>query len=133
MKSYAAGRRNSPAAIIAAFALLALLASCSDNSGESEEAAPESNASIREEAEALQQSNTKRHRALIAKRVQYSHNSVCVDRIDAYQPEYDAVMDQPVILPEEGERGVFLFWLHTYYEASKVIDAHEPDINHYCR
>ena len=123
------------AAIVAAFTLLALLASCSDSSREQGEALPEreSNASIKKEGEALQERTVTRHRALIAKRVQYSHSLVGVNRIDAYQAEYDAVMNHPIILPEEGERGVLLFWLNTYYEAAKVIDAHAPDINHYCR
>ena len=133
MKSYPAERLNSFAAIIAAFTLLALLVSCSDSSREQGEVVPDSNASIKEEGEALQESTVKRHRALIVKRVQYSDSSVCVNRIDGYQAEYEAVMNQPIILSEEGERGVLLFWLHTYYEAAKVIDAHEADINHYCR
>ena len=133
MKSHTAGRRNSFAAIIAVFTLLALLASCSDSSREQDEALPESNADIKAEGEALQEKTVKRHLALIAKRVQHSHSWVCVNRIDAYEAEYHAVMKQPVDLPEEGERGVLLFWLNVYYEAAKVIDAHERDINHYCR
>ena len=107
-----------------------LLLSCG---GELDEDLPESNDSIREEGEALQEQTVGRHRALLAKRVQYSHSAGCTSRIDAYQTEYDAVMNQPVDIPEEGERGVLLFWLNVYYEAAKVIDAHEPDINHYCR
>ena len=96
------------------------------------ETLPESNASIKEEAEALQKKNVERHRALIAKRVQYANSLECANRIDAYQAEYEAAMDR-FDLPEAGERGVLLGWLNVYYEAAKVIDAHEPDINHYCR
>ena len=133
LRSYPAESRNSFAIILAAFALLVLLTSCADGSSEEVEALPDSNANIKEEGEALQESTVKRHRALIAKKVQFPDSSVCVSRIDTYQAEYEAVMGQPIDLPEEGERGVLLFWLNTYYEASKVIDAHESDINHYCR
>ena len=87
---------------------------------------------IKERGEALQESNVERHRALLAKKVQYPDNQLCLSRIEAYQLEYDAVIDRPVDLSGEGEEAVLRFWLNTYYEASKVVDAHEPDINHYC-
>ena len=133
MKSYPAGWCNSFAIIVAVFVILALLTSCADGSREEDETVPDSNASIKEEGEALQGKTIKRHRALIAKRVQFSDSRVCVSRIDTYQAEYEEVMNRPIDLPEESERGVLLYWLNTYYEASKIIDTHEPDINHYCR
>ena len=133
MKSYPVGWRNSLAIIVASFAILFLLTSCANGSSEGDEAVSDSNASIKEEGEALQERTVKRHRALIAKKVQFSDSPVCVRRIDTYQTEYEAVMNRPIDLPEEGERGVLLYWLNTYYEASKIIDTHEPDINHYCR
>lgn len=78
-------------------------------------------------------SNVERHRELIAQRVQYAHNHTCLRLIDDYQTEYDAVMNRPLILDGEGEEAVLQFWLNTFYEAAKVIDAHEPDINHHCQ
>ena len=105
---------------------------------------------LQEEAEDMAANNTQRHKSLIAKSIGKSADSECARLVAIYQAEYDEAMESPFRIPDDVDdpnfpgkavealnsddpEAVPRFWLDVHYEVSKIIDAHEPDINHYCR